>query len=44
MAKGKYQEWITEDGLLQIEGWARDGLSDLQIATKKIGIGERMTR
>ncbi len=41
MAKGRYQEWLTEDGLLQIEGWARDGLSDLQIATKKIGIGER---
>lgn len=37
MAKGKYQEWITPDGLLQLEGWARDGLTDEQIA-KNIGI------
>ena len=26
MAKGKYQEWLTPEGLLKIEGWARDGL------------------
>lgn len=32
MAKGKYQEWITSEGLLKIEGWARDGLTDEQIA------------
>lgn len=32
MAKGKFQEWLTDDGLLQIEGWARDGLTDDQIA------------
>ena len=38
MAKGKYQEWITEEGLLKIEGWARDGLTDEQIA-KNMGIG-----
>lgn len=37
MAKGKYQEWLTEDGLLLLEGWARDGLTDEQIA-QKIGI------
>ena len=37
MAKGKYQEWLTPDGLLQLEGWARDGLTDDQIAAK-IGI------
>lgn len=37
MAKGKYQEWITEEGLLTLEGWARDGLTDEQIATN-IGI------
>lgn len=36
-AKGKYQEWISPDGLLQLEGWARDGLTDDQIAAK-IGI------
>lgn len=32
MAKGKYQEWIEPEGLLKIEGWARDGLTDEQIA------------
>ena len=30
--KGKYRDWITEEGLLLIEGWARDGLTDEQIA------------
>lgn len=33
MAKGKYQQWVTEEGLLKIQGWARDGLTDEQIAT-----------
>ncbi len=37
MAKGKYQEWLTPEGLLKIEGWARDGLVDEQIA-QNIGI------
>ena len=32
MAKGKYAEWLEPDGLLRIEGWARDGLTDEQIA------------
>lgn len=32
MAKGKYEEWLEPDGLLKIEGWARDGLTDEQIA------------
>jgi transcriptional regulator with XRE-family HTH domain len=32
MAKGKAQYWITEEGLLKIGAWARDGLSDKQIA------------
>lgn len=35
--KGKYEYWISPDGLLRIEGWARDGLSKEQIA-KNIGI------
>ncbi|HZJ98508.1 MAG TPA: transposase, partial [Tissierellaceae bacterium] len=35
--KGKYRDWITEEGLLLIEGWARDGLVDEEIA-KNIGI------
>ena len=30
--KGKYKEWLTEEGLLQLEAWARDGLTDEQIA------------
>jgi len=37
MGKGKYQEWITEEGLIKLEGWAKDGLTDEQIA-KNIGI------
>lgn len=37
MAKGKYAEWLKPEGLLKIEGWARDGLTDEQIA-KNIGI------
>jgi transcriptional regulator with XRE-family HTH domain len=32
MAKGKYEQWLTKEGLLLIEGWARDGLTDEQIA------------
>lgn len=28
----KYEKWLTEEGLLQITGWARDGLTDKQIA------------
>lgn len=37
MAKGKYQEWLTKDGLLLLESYARDGLNDDQIA-QKMGI------
>ncbi|AAX53455.1 hypothetical protein [Clostridium phage phi CD119] len=33
----KYEYWITEEGLIKIEGWARDGLTDEQIALN-IGI------
>lgn len=33
-ARGKYQEWLTEDGLIRVEGYAREGLSDVQIAEK----------
>lgn len=40
MAKGKYEKWLREENLLLLEGWARDGLTDEQIA-KNIGIGER---
>lgn len=40
MARGKYHDWITPEGLLKLEGWARDGLTDEQIA-KNIGIAPR---
>jgi transcriptional regulator with XRE-family HTH domain len=32
MAKGKYHEWLTPEGLIKIEGWARNGLTNEQIA------------
>ena len=36
--KGKYEEWLTPDGLLRVQGWARDGLTDEQIASN-MGVG-----
>lgn len=36
----KYQEWIEPEGLIKIEGWARDGLIDKQIA-HNMGIAEQ---
>lgn len=35
--KGKYHEWITEQGLGIVAGWKRNGLTDEQIA-KNIGV------
>lgn len=32
MAKGKYKKWLEPDNLTKLEGWARDGLKDTQIA------------
>lgn len=32
MARGKFEYWLTEDGLTLLEGWARDGLTDEQIS------------
>lgn len=40
MAKGKYQEWLEPEGLLKLESWARNGLTDKQIA-RNIGITEQ---
>lgn len=37
MAKGKFHDWLTPDSLLIIKGWARDGLTNKEIA-EKIGI------
>lgn len=39
MAKGKYEHWLTPEGLIKLEGWARDGLTDEQIA-RNMGIAE----
>ena len=33
----KYTEWLTDEGLIKIEGWARDGLIDKQTA-ENIGV------
>ena len=37
MKKGKYEKWLTEQSLTLLEGWARSGLTDQDIA-KNIGI------
>jgi len=37
MAKGKYHEWLQEENLILLRGWARDGLTNEQIA-HNIGI------
>lgn len=34
MAKGKYEYWLSLDGLILLEAWARDGLTDEQLAVK----------
>ena len=38
--KGLFEEWLTEDALKRVEGWARDGLTDQQIF-HNMGIGCR---
>ena len=40
MAKSKANEWLTKDGLLKLEAWARNGLTDEQIASN-IGIARK---
>ena len=37
MAKGKYKKWLEPDNLIKLRSWARDGLTNEQIA-KKIGV------
>ena len=32
MALGKYHEWLEADNLLRLHAWARDGLTDEQVA------------
>lgn len=43
MAKGKYQEWLEPDGLILLEGWARDGLTIEQIA-HNMGVADSTLR
>ena len=38
MATAKYKKWLTEDGLLLLQSFARDGLTDEEMA-KHMGIG-----
>ena len=38
MAKSKADRWLEPDGLILIEGWARDGLTNEQIA-HNMGVG-----
>lgn len=38
LAHGKYKEWLMPENLLRLESWARDGLTDEQIASN-MGIG-----
>ena len=42
-ARYKYSEWITEEGLIRVRGWAQDGASYEQIA-KNIGIATSTLR
>lgn len=34
MAKSKVDKWLTEEGRVQLRGWARDGLTEAEIAQK----------
>lgn len=34
MGRGKFEYWLTEDGLTLLKGYARRGLNDEQIAAK----------
>ena len=38
--KGGYAEWLTDDGLTLIQSWARDGLTNDQIA-HNVGVAQR---
>jgi len=40
MARQQYKEWRTKEGITKLEGWARDGLTNEQIA-HNIGISRK---
>lgn len=44
MAKPKYECWLSKDGLVLIEGWARDGLTEEQIAKDKMHVASSTLR
>ena len=37
MARGKFKDWIKPEGLTLLQGWARNGMTDEQIAAR-IGV------
>ena len=39
--KGKYEKWLLPENLFLITMWARDGLTEEQIAKEKIGISRK---
>ena len=41
MANGKWQQWLTPEGLIRLRGWAMDGLDDEQIARDKVGVSRQ---
>lgn len=43
MKAARYEKWLTREGLVRIQGWARDGLIYKQIA-KNMGVGESTLR
>lgn len=43
MALGKYEQWLTSEGLALLEGWARNGLTEEQIA-HNCGIASKTLR
>lgn len=40
VAKGKYAQWLTPEGLGCIEAWCRDGLTDEELS-RKMGISRK---
>ena len=38
MAKGKADQWLTEDGLAKLRAWAGEGLSNAALARDKLGV------
>jgi hypothetical protein len=43
IAKGKFEKWLDADGLILLQGWARDGLAEEQIA-HNMGISRETLR